>query len=305
MDGASSDAADAQDGAEDGPADAGLVGVFVAVGYGGRRLRSLDDGMTWVDNQDLEANGGDDKENLRVVVWGDHQFVALGWRVMTSPDGMTWTDLGTTPLGNWIGGATYANSEFVGVGGYGLRDISSNAMSWTSESIDTVATPAYDGVVWGSVGSGMFVSANDSGARSYSPDGTSWKYTTTLTGTLTTHLAFGASVFVGIGGTAVVTSADGVSWTAATTLSAAPGNVIFAAGHFTAVADGHVFTSTDGTTWTDNVSSTANAGQIAYGDSTYVWVNGISPRRSTDGIHWTTVTQTDTNALNSVTFGTP
>jgi hypothetical protein len=281
------------------------TGVFVAVGYGGRRLRSLDDGKTWQDDQQLEANGGDDQENLRVVVWGDDQFVALGWRVMTSPDGMTWTDLGTTPLGNWIGGATYASSEFVGVGGYGLRDISTNAKTWTSESIDTTATHAYDGVAWGNVSGGMFVSANDSGARSYSTDGTKWKYSTSLTATLSTHLTFGGGVFVAIGGTAVVTSADGISWSAAATLSATPGSVIFAAGHFTAVADGHVFTSNDGQAWTDHVSNTASAGQIAYGDGTYVCVSGISPRRSSDGITWTVVTETGTNPLNSVTFGTP
>ncbi len=301
----STDAAASDSDIKDSASDAAVPGVFLAVGYGGRRVRSLDDGVTWMDDQQLEASGGDDQENLRVVVWGANQFVALGWRVMTSPDGKTWNDLGTTPLGNWIGGATYANAQFVGVGGYGLRDVSANATSWTSESIDTVATHAYDGVVWGSVSGGMFVSANDSGARSYSTDGTKWKYSTSLSGTSSTHLAFGAGAFVGIGGTAVVTSADGISWVAAATLSAAPGSVIFATGHFTAVADGHVYTSNDGTAWTDNVSSTASAGQIAYGDGTYVWVNGVSPRRSTDGIHWTTVTETSTNALNSVTFGTP
>jgi hypothetical protein len=280
-------------------------GVFLAVGYGGRRVRSLDDGMTWVDDQQLEASGGDDMMNLRVVTWGDHEFVALGWRVMTSPDGNTWTDLGTSPLGNWIGGVTYAENEFVAVGGYGLRDISTNAMTWTSESIDTTATHAYDGVAFGSVGAGMFVSANDSGQRSYSSDGTHWAYSTSLTGTSSTHMTFGNGVFVGIGGTAVVTSTDGMNWTSAATLSASPGSVLFAAGHFTAVADGHVFTSNDGTTWTDQVSSSANAGQIAYGDGTYVWANGISPRRSTDGINWTVVTLTGTNSLNSVTFATP
>jgi hypothetical protein len=154
------------------------------------------------------------------------------------------------------------------------------------------------------VGAGTFVSANDSGARSYSADGTSWKYSTSLTGTTSTHLAFGAGVFVGLGGAQVVSSADGVNWTAAATLSASPGSVLFAAGHFTAVADGHVFTSNDGTTWVDNVSSSANAGQIAYGNGAYVWANGVSPRRSTDGITGTVVTETGTNSLNSVTFAT-
>ncbi len=279
------------------------AGVFVAVGYGGRRIRSLDDGATWVDDQELEASGGDDMENLRVVVWGDSQFVGLGWRVMTSPDGQTWNDRGTSPLDNWIGGATYAENKFVGVGGYGLRDISTDAITWTTESIDTAATHAYDGVAWGAVGNGIFVSANDSGARSYSADGTHWMYSSSLTSTASTHLAFGGGVFVGIGGTQVVTSSDGVTWTAAATLGASPGSVLFAAGQFTAVADGHVYTSSNGVAWTDHVSSSANAGQVAYGDGSYVWVNGVSPRRSPDGINWTVVTLTGTNSLNSVTFG--
>ena len=68
-------------GFDSGPSPADGPGVFVAVGAGGRRIRSLDDGATWVDDMSLVANGGDDTTLLRTVAWGNHQFVAIGYRV--------------------------------------------------------------------------------------------------------------------------------------------------------------------------------------------------------------------------------
>src|SRR5450432_3780563 len=42
-----------------------LPGSFVAVGYGARTIRSTDYGVSWTDDAQLEANGGDDKVALR------------------------------------------------------------------------------------------------------------------------------------------------------------------------------------------------------------------------------------------------
>ena len=41
-------------------------GIFVAVGYGGRTVRSIDDGATWIDDDSIVAQGGDDKNLLTV-----------------------------------------------------------------------------------------------------------------------------------------------------------------------------------------------------------------------------------------------
>lgn len=65
--------------------------VTIAVGYGGMRVRSLDDGQTWQDYVQLAPGGGDDMELLRGAAWGEGRFVAVGWRIFSSPDGEQWT----------------------------------------------------------------------------------------------------------------------------------------------------------------------------------------------------------------------
>jgi hypothetical protein len=87
-------------------------GTFVAVGYGGRRVRSTDDGVTWTDDVSIDPSGGDDLSLLRTIAWGNGLFVAAGWRIMTSPDGVTWKD--TPPDSfkqNWIGQMGYGGKN--------------------------------------------------------------------------------------------------------------------------------------------------------------------------------------------------
>src|SRR5208337_3583632 len=53
------------------------TGVYVAVGYGGRRLRSTD-GMNWDIAAEWSEKGGDDRNNLISVAYGNGTFVAVG-----------------------------------------------------------------------------------------------------------------------------------------------------------------------------------------------------------------------------------
>jgi len=281
--------------------DAASHGVFVAVGYGGRRVRSLDDGSSWIDDVVLEDGGGDDTDNLRTVGAWSGGFVALGWRSMTSPDGDTWTDHGTV-IGNWIGSVVFAQGNLVAVGGYGLRSTSPDGIHWTSHSIDTVATHPGDALVYGG---GHFVSANDNGVRTVSPDGVTWTDATGAVGTLTTHLAYGNGIFLGIDGTAVVTSADGSTWLGATALPTAMDALVFANGTFTVIADGHVYTSAMGASWVDHPVSGIAANAIAFGDGIYVLVNNGTRQRSTNGINWDPPSATGGQALNWITFAPP
>jgi hypothetical protein len=278
-------------------------GVFVAVGYGGRRVRSTDDGHTWVDDAVLEANGGDDDKLLRTVVPGAGGFVALGWRAMTSPDGKTWVDHGAN-IGQWLGAAVYGKGQFVAVGGYGLRAVSADGVTWKDHSIDTIASHAADGLVFGDVMGGRYVAVNDSGMRSFSGDGVTWTYAAGATGTMTSHLAFGNGVFLGIGGAAVVTSSDGgATWTDATSLPAAAEGLVFGVSGFTAVGNGHVYSSPDGAIWQDQIVTDLQAGALAYGHGTYVMVTGTARRRSFDTVHWEAPFDDGGNALSWVTFG--
>jgi hypothetical protein len=278
------------------------TGVFVVVGYGGRRIRSIDDGKTWVDDTSLETPGGDDNDLLRTVVFGQTGFVALGWRSMTSADGKTWNDHGAN-IGQWLGGAVSAKGQYVAVGGYGMRAVSPDGVTWTNHSIDTSATHAGDGIVHGDVMGGRFVVANDDGVRTTSIDAVTWTSTSGATGTKTTHLAFGNGLFLGIDGTAVVTSIDGATWTLGDALPLAANAIVFADGRFLAVADEHVYTSTDGTGWADHGVTGLHGYAIAHGHGTYVLVNGTAVQRSADGLTWDAPFDSGTNPFQWVTFG--
>jgi hypothetical protein len=290
-----------------GPSDASTgpepTGVFVAVGYGGRRTRSIDDGRTWTDDQQLVPNGGDDNMLLRTITWGNGQFVALGYRSMTSPNGQTWVDHGVTSLNQWMGAVAYAKATYVAVGGYGLRATSTDGVAWTNHMLDTIASHEMHRLVYGDVQGGRFVSVNDDGVLSNSSDGKTWQF---ATGTIPAinEVAFGNGRFVGIGDTAVVVSSDGgVTWTSGPKLAVTTAGFLFAQGHFTAVGSGHVFTSADGQTWTDHAVSGIAGGALAYGHGTFVLVQARSRRRSSDGLAWDTAVSGGTNDLVGVAFG--
>ena len=196
------------DASSDGPDVNEGPGVFVAVGTGGRRIRSIDYGVTWVDDVQLEANGGDDMDALRAVTWGNQQFVAIGYHTITSADGKTWTDHGVNAVQQWIGGIVYAQGIYVAMGGYGLRATSTDAIAWQAHSIDTTASHTGDGVLYDAA-HGRFVAVNDNGQRSSSVSGSTWAYSTGVTSTTTSELSAGNGIVVSLGGQAVVLSSDG------------------------------------------------------------------------------------------------
>jgi hypothetical protein len=278
-------------------------GTFVAVGYGGRRARSVDDGVTWTDDTSLVPQGGDDNNLLRTVVWGNQAFVALGWRVMTSPDGKEWKDYGTT-IGQWIGAAVYAKGSYVAVGGYGFRATSADGVTWQHHDIDTIASHSHDGLAFGDYQGGRFVVTNDDGVRSYSVDGQAWSPSSGAASTKVTELAFGNEIFVGLGGTNVIVSKDGgATWSASAQLGSMCQGLVFAQGHFTALANGHVFTSADAAVWDDHSVDGISGGAICYGHGTYVFVRDTARRRSKDGINWDAPFSSGMNSWEFVAFG--
>jgi hypothetical protein len=73
---------------------AGWIPALVGVGYGGIRIVSRDGGKTWGDRASETTNGGDDEVLLRAVAYGKGIWVATGWKLWTSTDGVKWTDHG-------------------------------------------------------------------------------------------------------------------------------------------------------------------------------------------------------------------
>jgi len=114
----------------------GLVGV----GYGGLRVVSRDNGAHWSDAVSFAVNGGDDENLLRAVVYGNGQWLATGWKFVTSSDGVTWQDHGLIhdlsgmPPCNIIEGLAFKDGYFYGAcnadGDGGVVFRSSDGMNW-------------------------------------------------------------------------------------------------------------------------------------------------------------------------------
>jgi hypothetical protein len=141
--------------------------VFVAVGYSGVRYLSTDNGKTW-GNKVTSGGSGDDGNLLRTVTYAKGLFVALGWKIWTSPDGITWTER-NNPGKQWFGGLEYGNSLFVAAGGTGQTIYSSDGISWMSGK-------GTGGEAARSVGfgNGTFMAATDPGNWWSTTNGIDW-----------------------------------------------------------------------------------------------------------------------------------
>jgi hypothetical protein len=270
------------------PADGPPAGTLVAVvvGYGSRRVSSLD-GLKWEHFQEVNPMGGDDHDLLRGVGYGDGVFVAIGGHTFTSPDGVTWVDHGLTPgEGNFISNVAWFNGAFIGAGGNGMRIRSvDHGTSWK------VVAPYMSGHFRDlAVGNGVGVAVGHlytgTGVAAITRDGITWMDTIHEGATLNS-LAFGNGVFVALGVTGRCSrSTDGVKWTD-TTLAGTEGQVVFANNEFIASRGAMVYRSKDGMTWTPTgsshgVSAGFNGHYIGFG-----WPAGIDV--SDDLVKWTNV----------------
>lgn len=141
--------------------------VFVAVGYSGVRYLSTDNGKTW-GNKVTSGGSGDDGNLLRTVTYAKGVFVALGWKIWTSPDGIAWTER-NNPGKQWFGGLEYGNSVFVAAGGTGQTIYSTDGIAWTSGK-------GTGGEAARSVGfgNGTFMAATDPGNWWSTTNGIDW-----------------------------------------------------------------------------------------------------------------------------------
>ena len=116
----------------------GYVPAIMAVGYGGVRIVSRDGGKTWGDRAIVAGSTGDDQGLLRAVAYGKGLWIATGWKVLTSTDGVNWMDRGMVDDGGLKGchiveGLTYANGNFYAACGIGTGIVyrSPDGMNWT------------------------------------------------------------------------------------------------------------------------------------------------------------------------------
>jgi hypothetical protein len=257
------------------------------------------------------------------VAYGNGLFVAVatsgtGNRVMTSPDGATWTSQTSAADLTWQS-VTYGNGLFVAVAndslGVALVMTSPDGINWTSRTTGSPTT-------WTSVtyGNGLYVAVSTSGINiMYSSDGISWTKPFSSGGPNIpfNSVTYANGLFVAVGTDSnglqkgVMTSSDGISWSAITN---EPGtatwqSVTYGNGLFVAVAStGQVMTSPDGLTWTIRTAAANNAWQsVAYGNGEFMAVSntgtGNRVMTSSDGINWTSQTSAADSNWTEVAYG--
>lgn len=185
------------------------------------------------------------------VFFGGGTFLAVGqeanptnapgyhWLVMTSPDGATWTrHSGPTNSGEsfYLEAAAYGNGVYVVAGWLGL--------------------PVYEGLV--------LISTNL----------TDWTRVTGLPFTAVTSLTFGRGIFVGVGGSSIATSSDGVSWTNQNSgVSGTLRSVTFGEDSFVAVGDLRlILSSQDALNWTPHDTMVHGLWGVTHGNESFVAV---------------------------------
>lgn len=236
-------------------------GVFVGVGYGGRRVVSTD-GQTWTVAAEWAEKGGDDSDNLLSVVFAQNKFVAvgggtpkrektIGGHILTSKDGKEWKEVYTAKF-----------------------------------RVHPVLH-----------GGGRFVAGGPSRNFLYSADGETWKEGAKLTESKASHFrhgAFGNGVFVFIGNaggnsptTWVAVTKDGEKLEHIAIDLPVVRDLTFADGKFVAVGpDGLRMSSTDGKKWEQTKQDGADLNSVVWTGEQFLASGGKSPFASKDGVAW-------------------
>lgn len=143
--------------------------TILAVGYGGMRVATQDQGATWKKVAQLTRGGGDDRELLRSVAFGKGRWVSAGWRMFTSVDGSTWVE-GKNPDGcGLMEGAAFGNGVFVGTCGDNSY-LSNDGLTWRKGG----RVGATNGHTYVEFANGAFAASGDSGNSYTSTDGIVW-----------------------------------------------------------------------------------------------------------------------------------
>lgn len=241
--------------------DAGPVfHVVVAAGWGGRRVRSCDDGLTWGANLQ-EANESQDDWHRsytpKSLTFGAGKFVFLtGWGTASTAwvtsDGTTWT---STVLSTSYGGVGFSDGRFVLVGNRNIGGANATAAGWAVEPMSAAsmydrAAAAFDGI---------WAAGSDGNVQVRRTGQSTWQAVGGCVGTRHTSIGFtggfaagnGRLLSVGDDGDVCVTTAQtGLHEGNGSLGVAARGPVVFDGTRFLAATGARLVRSTDGLTWT-------------------------------------------------------
>ncbi len=264
------DAGRAGDAAQDaGPASPFTVPMFVAVGYGGRRIMSCDLGRSWVADQRIaETDGEHEVYTPKSLAYGAGTFVFLtGWGVAESrahvtTDGVNWQ---TQVLDKRYASVGFVGDRFVLVGAGGLAESTDNAQSWTPRP-----EPGAPHERGGGAFEGIFAAGADAIATFLRPGDPEWRAVASCVGAR--HGGIGQSGGFAASGGRLVSVGEygdtcGVDIATGAELPVGKfdigenpgdrqqltGNVAVIDGAFQVAASGRIHSSADGVAWTSRV----------------------------------------------------
>ena len=224
------------------------------------------------------------------LAFGNGWFVAVrAGQVLRSKDGRAWTVLPQSTAVS-VRELIFGGGLFAGVGGTNV---------WTSQdgSIWQRASPGVrDSLVLIAYGNGQYLALTQSGEAALSNNGSVWSVFAKRAPPYINALIFGAGRFVGLGATNIVSSVDGLDWTAIRNEVSEIETIAYGAGLFVAPGrDRKMMVSADGLNW--SVRSTgidafftaltyAGGRFVGVGDSGIAQV-GLTAMTSLDGLLWT------------------
>lgn len=263
------------------------------------------------------------------VIWDGNQFIAVGFGIVTSPDGSNWTvRVAPNSTDEWYSIA-HANGAYIAVGLDGTRVLySADSIAWTSQATGLHPAGGGDSYELSGIGSNgtdfvadgehyPSVGASSSDVVLTSPDGKTWTQATLPAAGLYTqprlnNVAWGAGVYVVGGSFGIYTSNDGTNWTAHALIDqsnpSAPVRFVFGriqwlnnrfvAAGFSQSVNGRfiaTFESTDGITWQrqdlepKGASFFYDFGALAFNGSDYIAAGYLGIYESSDASSWSKV----------------
>lgn len=224
-------------------------------------------------------------------------------RIVTSPDGVTWTERFNSTVGAF-GHVAHGNGVTLVNVAEGKLVRSVDGIAWT-----LVDSPSRNATAVKFV-NGQFFVLGDRGELFVSADGAAWTARTTGTGNALNNVAFGNGLYLAVGsGGTIITSPDTTTWTVQASGTADPLRpVAYAAGLWVVANDEatltKIRTSPDGITWTrtSNVANPQTFQSIATNGTSLVVVSDQGEiMRSTDGATWTDIPSGTSNRLLGIT----